>query len=75
MLQIRPFGRQPLCWRAAEETRVRVFSAWLQTAAPWGPTDPGAKGRGGRQTVGCDEHLLALSPLFLSHSLALLPYP
>lgn len=44
-------------------------SAWQQTAAPWGLTDPGEKGgerERERETAGCDEHLLALSPLPVS---------
>ncbi len=52
------------CAESSGGDKSAGVSAWLQTAAPWGPTDPGAKGR--RKTAGCDEHLPALSPLSVS---------
>lgn len=48
--------RAPTVQGAAESV-----SAWLQTTAPRGLADPGA--RGGRTTAGRDEHRLAL-PVF-----------
>lgn len=64
MLQIRLLVGSPRVGSSGGDKSAGV-SAWLQTAAPWGLTDPGAKKEGGRQR-GRDEHLLALS-LFLSH--------
>lgn len=49
VLQIRLLVGSPCAGSSQGDKGVGV-SAWLQTAAPWGLTDPGANG--GRKTAG-----------------------